>query len=301
MAVTKCNQCPRQCNIDRNESVGFCQAPEKIVIGKAYLHMWEEPCISGNRGSGTVFFSGCSLGCVFCQNHAIAKGGVGKAVSKEQLVEVFLKLQEQGANNINLVTPSHYARQLVPVLEKSKAQGLHIPILYNTGGYDCVETLKMLEGLVDIYMPDFKYIDSGLSEKYSHAKNYYKVASLALEEMVRQQPECVFIKVPLEEELMMKKGVLVRHLILPGCIKDSKAVLKELYDKYHNRIYFSIMNQYTPLEQVRKFPELNRKVTRREYDSVIDYAISLGIENAYIQEGACAKESFIPDFDFPGI
>lgn len=284
--------CPRGCHVKRQDGErGYCGMTQDIVIARAALHFWEEPCISGSKGSGAVFFTGCPLRCVFCQNHKIAIRKVGKAVSIERLVEIFFELKEKGANNINLVTPTHYVPQLCDALKYAKKKGLDIPIVYNTGSYERVETLRMLEGLVDVYLPDCKYKSSELSDKYSNAPDYFEIADAALEEMVRQVGEPDF-----DADGMIKKGVIVRHMVLPGCTKDSKDVLKHLYSKYGNSIYISIMNQYTPVGELIKYPELKRKVTKREYDKVIDYAIDIGIENGFIQEGDTAKESFIPDF-----
>ncbi len=291
-----CNLCPRECNRNRNHGqVGFCKVDSTLKGARASLHMWEEPCISGKEGSGTVFFSGCNLGCVYCQNHNIAKGDVGKEITTKRLAEIFLELQEKGANNINLVTPTHYLYHIKEALFKAKNNGLVIPVVYNTSGYEKVESLRQLEGLIDIYLPDFKYFDSNIAKKYSRAEDYPIVAKEALKEMVRQVPKCVF------KDDKMRKGIIVRHLILPGYLENSKQVLKYLYEEYGDTIYVSIMNQYTPLEGVSKFPEINRKVTDEEYEEVIDYAISLGIENGFIQEGETADESFIPAFDCSGI
>ena len=294
--LMKCNICPRNCNVDRESDKGYCHMPDRLVVARAALHMWEEPCISGEEGSGTVFFSGCNLRCVFCQNYNIASGKAGKEISTDRLVEIFFELKEKKANNINLVTPSHYVKQIVTALEKAKNMGLDIPVVYNTSSYEKTDTLKMLDGLIDIYLPDFKYIDSNLSFRYSNASDYYNVASKALEEMHRQVPHCVF-----DNNGIMKSGIIVRHLILPGCVADSKNVIKYLHDTYGNDIYISIMNQYTPLPQVVSYPEINRRVTAREYDSVVDYAIDLGVTNGFIQEGRTAESSFIPEFDGEGV
>lgn len=253
--------------------------------------MWEEPCISNGAGSGTVFFSGCSLKCVFCQNRRIALGGKGKELTTSQLSELFLLLQSKDANNVNLVTPTHFAAQIAEALRRAKSNGLCIPVVYNTSGYERLETLQMLDGLVDIYLPDLKYYSRELSARYSNAPDYFECASSAIREMVRQTGKPVF------DKELMKRGVLVRHMVMPGNIKDSKAVIKYLYETYRNDIYMSIMNQYTPPDDLEGYPEISRRVTRREYERVIDYAIALGIENAFIQEGDTAKESFVPDFD----
>ena len=292
----KCSLCPRMCMADREITTGYCGVKNTLRVARAALHFWEEPCISGEEGSGAVFFTGCNLRCVFCQNFQIARAEQGKEITVERLSEIFLELQAQKANNINLVTATHYVPQVVEALKKAKEQGLHIPVVYNCGGYETVDTLKRLEGLVDIYLPDFKYVDTERAKRYSHAKNYPEVAKAALAEMVRQQPEAEF-----DERDIMKKGVIVRHLMLPGGIKDSKAVVKYLYETYGDQIYISLMNQYTPLPHVEEYPEINRKVKKFEYDRLVDYAISLGVENGFIQEGETAEESFIPAFTNEGV
>ena len=292
----KCSLCPRMCMADREVTTGYCGVKNTLRVARAALHFWEEPCISGEEGSGAVFFTGCNLRCVFCQNFQIARAEQGKEITIERLSEIFLELQKQKANNINLVTATHYVPQVVLALKSAKKNGLNIPVVYNCGGYESVETLKMLEGLVDIYLPDFKYVDSERAKRYSRAENYPVVAKAALAEMVRQQPEAQF-----DERGMMKKGVIVRHLMLPGGIKDSKAVVKYLYETYGDQIYISLMNQYTPLPHVAGYSEINRKVKKFEYDRLVDYAISLGVENGFIQEGETAEESFIPAFTNEGV
>ena len=292
-----CCLCPRECGVNRLEGKkGFCGVDAKVMVARAALHMWEEPCISGKEGSGAVFFSGCSLGCGFCQNRQISGGQSGKQITIEHLVEIFLNLQEQKANNINLVTAGQFLPQVAEALKRAKAQGLHIPVVYNSSGYEKAEILKILDGLVDIYLPDFKYMDPELAGKYSHAKDYPQVAKLALEEMVRQvgMPE-------FDSRGMMKRGVIVRHLLLPGHVKNSKNVLKYLYETYEDKIYISMMSQYTPMPTMKDDPQLSRKVTDREYQRLIDYAISLGLNNGFIQEGETAKDSFIPEFDGEGV
>ena len=292
----KCSLCPRMCHADREVTTGYCGVKNTLRVARAALHFWEEPCISGEEGSGAVFFTGCNLRCVFCQNYHIARAEQGKEITVVRLSEIFLELQEKKANNINLVTATHYVPQVVEALKMAKSQGLHIPVVYNCGGYEAVETLKLLEGLVDIYLPDFKYVDSERAKRYSHAEDYPEAAKAALAEMVRQQPEAEF-----DERGMMKKGVIVRHLMLPGGIRDSKAVVKYLYETYENQIYVSLMNQYTPLPHVADYPEINRKLKKFEYDRLVDYAISLGVENGFIQEGETAEESFIPAFTNEGV
>lgn len=318
---TDCDLCPRNCHVDRTQGkTGYCGQTDQIRAARAALHMWEEPCISGDAGSGAVFFSGCTLGCVFCQNHSIAAGNAGKTISVERLSEIFLELQEQKAWNINLVTAGHFAPQVVQALELAKKQGLRIPVVYNTSGYEKTETLRMFEGLVDIYLPDFKYLSAALADAYSHAADYPQVAKLALQEMVRQVGSAQFEIVSGEnsgrvtDELFtdvdygdselerMLRGVVVRHLVLPSQVEESKNVIRYLYETYGDQIYISIMNQYTPMPGIEvRYPELGRKITSQEYDEVVDYAIEIGVENGFIQEGETAEESFIPEFDITGV
>ena len=295
--INGCRLCPRECGADREHGkLGYCRMPGKPYAARAALHYWEEPCISGEEGSGAVFFSGCSLRCVFCQNHELAEGRAGKPVTEERLSEIFLELQEQGANNINLVTAGHFLTSVIPAVRRAKEQGLMIPVVYNTGGYEKPETLKRLEGLVDIWLPDYKYRSAELAERYSHAADYPAWAELALNEMV-----CQAGKPALDHRGRMLRGVIVRHLVLPGCVSDSKDVLEFLWDHYGSQIYVSIMSQYTPLPHIAAYPELNRRLTEQEYKEVVDYARFLGMEQVYIQEGECAEESFIPAFDNKGI
>lgn len=316
-----CRLCPRECDVNRLEGKkGFCGVDAKVMVARAALHMWEEPCISGKEGSGAVFFSGCSLGCGFCQNRRISRGQSGKQITIEHLVDIFLNLQEQKANNINLVTAGQFLPQVAEALKRAKAQELHIPVVYNSSGYEKAEMLKMLDGLVDIYLPDFKYLSAELADAYSHAADYPQVAKLALQEMVRQVGSAQFEIVSGEnsgrvtDELLtdvdygdgelerMLQGVVVRHLVLPGYVEESKNVIRYLYETYGNQIYISIMNQYTPMSGIEvQYPELGRKITLREYDEVVDYAIESGVENGFIQEGETAEESFIPEFDTFGV
>lgn len=297
-----CKLCPRACAVDRKSGErGICGQTEQLKVARAALHYWEEPCISGKSGSGAVFFSGCALHCVYCQNKEIANGTVGKEISAERLSEIFLELMEQGANNINLVTPGHFVPQIVTAIERARNQGMKLPVVYNTSSYENVDTIKKLEGLVDIYLPDFKYMSEALGRRYSHAPDYGKVAKAAIEEMVRQTGEPVF-KETATEELLIRRGTIVRHLVLPGQLEDSKAIIRYLYETYGDTIFISIMNQFTPLSgSLLDYPELNRKLTEAEYDEVVDFAIELGVENGYIQEGETAEESFIPAFDCQGV
>lgn len=292
-----CLLCPRKCGINRSTGqTGVCGVSSEIRVARAALHYWEEPCISGEKGSGAVFFSGCSLHCVFCQNREISDGKAGKVISKERLSDIFLELKAKGANNINLVTPGQYIPDIVWAVSDARRRGMELPIVYNTSGYENETELKLLEGIVDVYLPDFKYMDSALSAKYSRAKDYPSVAKQALSEMVRQQPKVVID----DATGLIQKGVIVRQLLLPGHVNDAKAILKYLHDTYQNSIYISMMSQFTPIA-LKDYPEINRTVTRREYERLIDYAIKIGITNAFIQEGDVAKESFIPAFDCEGV
>lgn len=292
-----CLLCPRKCGINRGiGQTGVCGVSSEIKVARAALHYWEEPCISGKRGSGAVFFSGCSLHCVFCQNREISDGKEGKVISKERLSDIFIELAGKGANNINLVTPGQYIPDIVWAVNDARDRGMKLPIIYNTSGYENVTELKLLEGIVDVYLPDFKYMDNMLSAKYSRAKDYPSVAKQALSEMVRQQPDVVID----DATGLIQKGVIVRQLLLPGHVNDAKAVLKYLYDTYHDHVYISMMSQFTPIA-LKDYPEINRTVTRREYERLVDHAIKIGITNAFIQEGDVAKDSFIPAFDCEGV
>ena len=292
-----CLLCPRKCGINRRTGqTGVCGVSSEIKVARAALHYWEEPCISGKRGSGAVFFSGCSLHCVFCQNREISDGKEGKVISKERLSDIFMELAGKGANNINLVTPGQYIPDIVWAVNDAKSRGMKLPIIYNTSGYENVTELKLLEGIVDVYLPDFKYMDSTLSARYSRAKDYPSVAKQALSEMVRQQPDVVID----DATGLIQKGVIVRQLLLPGHVNDAKAVLKYLYDTYHDHVYISMMSQFTPIA-LKDYPEINRTVTKREYERLVNYALEIGITNAFIQEGDVAKDSFIPAFDCEGV
>lgn len=292
-----CLLCPRKCGINRSTGqTGVCGVSSEIKVARAALHYWEEPCISGKRGSGAVFFSGCSLHCVFCQNREISDGKEGKVISKERLSDIFMELAGKGANNINLVTPGQYIPDIVWAVNDAKSRGIKLPIIYNTSGYENVTELKLLEGIVDVYLPDFKYMDSTLSARYSRAKDYPSVAKQALSEMVRQQPDVVIDNAT----GLIQKGVIVRQLLLPGHVNDAKTVLKYLYDTYHDHVYISMMSQFTPIA-LKDYPEINRTVTRREYERLVDYALEIGITNAFIQEGDVANDSFIPAFDCEGV
>lgn len=293
-----CTLCPRKCHVDRRSgAVGFCGQTAQLRAARAALHFWEEPCISGSSGSGTVFFSGCSLRCVFCQNRSIALGQAGRELSLHRLAEIFLELQKKGAANINLVTAGHFLPQVAYSLELAKQQGLALPIVYNTGSYEEVASLRLLEGLVDIYLPDLKYRSAELSAKYSNAPDYFERACEAIEEMYRQTGPAILDP----DTGLMKRGVIVRHLLLPEQSKDSKQILRYLRERYKNDIYVSIMNQYTPLEENNLPPELNRRITVEEYEKILFFGERIGMEQGFYQEGETAEESFIPPFDCEGI
>ena len=298
-----CGLCPRHCNVERKAGQrGFCGMTEEVSVARVAPHYWEEPCVSGINGSGTVFFSGCNLRCVYCQNHKIAAGMAGQRMTVEGLSEAFLSLQEKGCHNINLVTPSHYVPQIRRALQLAK---LTIPVVYNTSSYECVQTLRQMEGVVDIYLADLKYLDRELARRYSHAADYPETAKTAIQEMVRQTGGAVYECVSGErvenateypDDALMKRGVIVRHLLLPGQAGEAKRVLRYLYETYGDKIAVSILNQYTPLPHVAAYPELNRKVTEEEYEEVVAFALELGIGHGFLQEGQAASESFIPDF-----
>lgn len=348
LSLTNCNICPRNCGVDRtSKNLGFCRQKATLTAARAYLHAWEEPCISGENGSGTVFFSGCNMRCVFCQNQEIASGDVAKEISSERLSEIFLELQEKKASNINLVTPTHFVPLIIPAIERARDQGLVIPLVYNTSGYEKVETLKALEGLVDIYLPDCKYYSDEIARRYSNAPGYFEVAMAAIEEMIRQVGKPRFYPENYHpflnaQELqsakseknaeqivkgisnialldaekynrcienadddyagpLMKSGVIVRHLMLPGCLEDSERIIEKLLASFGDKCFLSIMNQFTPHGDLSEFPELLKPVDPADYDKLIDFAIEKGIENGFFQGEGTDSESFIPAFDYTGL
>ena len=291
----KCTLCPRNCGIDRDIHKGRCGVSNNIRVARASLHMWEEPCISGDVGSGTVFFAGCSLGCVYCQNRAISKGNAGKQISVQRLGDIFLEQQCRGAANINIVTGDHYIPQIVSALDMVKPK-LDIPVVFNTSSYITVESLKMLEGYVDVYLPDYKYHDAQVAKRYSSADDYPQVAQAAIEQMYAQCGTPQF-----DNGGYITKGVIVRHLVLPGNLLNTKKALRYIYEKYGDSIYISIMSQYTPCSDLLDYPEINRKLRDSEYEKIVKFARELGIKNAFVQEGTSAEESFIPSFDNIGV
>ena len=287
---TACSLCARNCLVDRTSGeVGYCRMTADCRIARAALHMWEEPIISGDRGSGTVFFVGCSLGCIYCQNRAISRGECGRVVSISELADTYLALESEGAHNINLVTPTHFTPSIIESVKEARERGLSVPVVYNTSSYDSVETIRMLSDTVDIFLPDLKYYRSATAKKYSFSADYPEIARAAIDEMVKSRPE------PIIEDGIMKSGVVVRILLLPGLLAEAKLNLKYLYDTYKDSIYISLMSQYTPMDGMPR--PLDRRVTRAEYRELVDYAVSLGVKNAFTQERESAIESFIPDFD----
>ncbi|MCR5156704.1 MAG: radical SAM protein [Butyrivibrio sp.] len=308
---SSCRLCPRNCGIDRNNTTGYCREKSSLRVARASLHMWEEPCISGSNGSGTVFFSGCNMGCVFCQNRKISRGETGKIITWERLTEIFFELEEQGANNINLVTGDMFIPTIVKAVGRARAQGLKIPFLFNTSSYLNADSVKTLDGLIDIYLPDFKYIREEDAVRYSNAPGYVEAAKAAIWEMVRQQPRCEFTRekshgrrddaVYEEGQNLITKGVVVRHLLMPGMLIQSKLIVKYLHERYGDDIYLSLMSQFTPNGELSDYPEINRKVTGSEYESLVTYAQNIGVSKGFIQEGEAASESFIPEFDLRGV
>ncbi len=289
-----CTLCPRECKVNRFEKSGFCGEGATLNLTRASLHKWEEPCISGENGSGTVFFRGCNLKCIYCQNYSIAHNRGGKCVLGSDFVNICLNLQKMGAHNINLVTPTHFVPHIIEGIKEAREQGLCIPVVYNTSGYEKRDTIKLLKNTVDVFLTDFKYIKKETAVKYSAAENYVDCAKASLSEMVKIAPT------PIVENGLMKKGVIVRVLLLPDHLIETKMIVKYLYETYGDNIYISLMNQYTPIKK-HKYENLNRTVTDYEYKSLTDYAVSLGVKNAFIQKGNTAKESFIPEFDLTGI
>lgn len=294
--LKSCKLCPRECKVNRLEGeLGFCGSSYSLKAARASLHFWEEPCLSGEKGSGTVFFSGCNMKCIYCQNYGISHENTGKEISIERLSDIFIELMNKGANNINLVTPTHFIPQIIEAVSMAREKGLALPIVYNSSGYEKAETIKLLSGIIDIYLPDIKYYNDKYSVKYSHAKNYFLYAKEAVSEMVRQVGPPTF-----DENGLMKSGVIIRHLMLPNLLFDSKKIVDYVYNTFHDSVFLSLMNQYTVTDNVKN-SELDKTINPKLYDSLINYALSLGVNNGYIQENGTCSESFIPDFDFRGL
>lgn len=295
-ALNNCNVCPRNCGVNRNAGkIGFCKSGGTVKVAKAYGHMWEEPCISGTNGSGTVFFSNCNLRCVFCQNHDISQSNIGKEISIERLSEIFLEQQSRGYHNINLVNPTHYIHQIISALSIAKKNGLTIPIVYNSNGYENIESIKALKEYIDIYIPDLKYSNDKYAIKYSSAPNYFNIASEVIEEMVAQ------VGSPIFNDDIMVKGVIIRHLMLPGLLFDSKKIVDYIYKTFGDSVYLSLMNQYTPMFKASEYAEINKPLNPAHYDSLIDYCVDIGYKNAFIQESGTNSTVYVPDFNLQGI
>jgi len=295
--LADCRLCAHSCGADRlNGKTGFCLAGKNVKIARATLHQWEEPCISGWRGSGTVFFANCNLRCVFCQNHPISQQGLGREVSVERLSEIFLELMAAGAHNINLVTPTHYTPHIIQALNIARRNGLSLPVVYNTNSYENVETIHLLDGSIDVYLPDLKYCSDRYAARYSGVADYFAMATAVIEKMITQVGEVKFNK-----EGLLAQGVIVRHLALPGLLFDSKKVIDYLYQTFGDSIYMSLMNQYTPLHQAYKYPEINKPLQPKHYRGLIEYCQSIGVRNAFIQESGTASPEFVPSFDLEGV
>lgn len=290
-----CELCPRRCGVDRNTDTGFCGAGREVRLALVSLHPWEEPCIAGDRGAGTVFFSYCNLRCCFCQNHEISHGGRGIAVTDERLAEIFLEQQARGAASLDLVTPTHYVPQILAALRQARERGFSLPVVYNSSAYETLETVESLRGAVDVFLPDLKYLEADTAGRYSQAPDYFAVASAALRRMVAiaGPPQLV--------DGLLRRGVLVRHMVLPGCRHESMRIVDWLWEEFGNQIYLSLMNQYTPLYRAAEYPEINRRLTTFEYDSVVNHAFDRGFRQCFIQEGQTASEKFVPTFDGKGI
>ena len=292
--LDKCEICPRKCEVNRNNNqIGWCQSTDRVKIGLYSIHNFEEPCISGDKGSGTVFFSNCTMNCIFCQNYEISQLGKGKEISIEELSNIFIMQQEKGVHNINLVTPTSYVYQIIEAIKIAKVKGLNIPIVYNTNGYENIETIKALNGYVDVYLPDLKYAEEKLATEYSGAKNYFEVATKAIKEMIKQVG-----KIKLNEDGIIQKGVIIRHLVLPNHIENSKKVLLWIKQNLPNDIYVSIMAQYFPTYKAKENQKLNRKLTKKEWEQIEKYVEEIDIENGFIQELGDHEEEYVPKWEF---
>lgn len=295
-ALQRCELCPRACGVDRYATRGICGAGAQVTVAKAFLHMWEEPCISGTHGSGTVFFAGCNLGCVYCQNYPISHQGVGRPITIERLADIFVELQSQGAHNINLVTPTPYTPHIIRAIEQARRRGLIVPIVHNNGGYESVATLRRLAGLVDIYLPDLKYCDAELSRRWSAAPDYFARATEAIPEMLSQVGEPVF-----DADGLMVRGLMIRHLTLPGAQADSRRIVDWVLETLPATVYLNLMSQYTPLGRAAEDPDLAARVAAESYDALVDYAIERGLENGFIQASDSASADYVPTFDLAGV
>ncbi|MEG2452186.1 MAG: radical SAM protein [Clostridium sp.] len=298
-----CNFCPRNCGVNRYEQTGYCKSPAEITVARAALHMWEEPCISGIHGSGTIFFSGCTLRCCFCQNYKISSEGFGKIISTQRLSEIFLELQEKGAHNINLVTATQYLPSVIEAIASVKEQ-ITIPFVYNCGGYETTETIQALAPYVDIWLPDLKYFDSRISDTYSGAPDYFEFAQKALQQMIRQTGSLIFedFHEGTQRCSLMKKGVIIRHMVLPGQKEDSIRLMHRIHDELPEGGYMlSLLSQYTPFYKSKNYPEINRRITTYEYEKVLDTAISLGLTTGFMQEKSSAREEYTPPFELEGV
>ena len=294
--ITNCNLCPRRCGVNRTQRAGFCGAGEKVRIALVSLHQWEEPCLVGERGAGTVFFSYCNLRCVYCQNHEISHGGKGQEVSVERLAEIFLEQQARGAATLDLVTPTHYVPQIITALDMAKGRGFHLPVVYNSSGYETVETVEALRGYVDIFLPDLKYMRAESGGEYSAAADYFSYASAAIKKMVE-----ITGPVQFADNGQMTRGVLVRPMVLPGHRHESMELMKWLWENWGRTIQVSLMNQYTPMYKASEHKKINRRLTTFEYESVVDFVLDLGMENVYVQERRSASEEYVPDFNGAGV
>lgn len=293
MDLAKCEICPHRCGVNRlKNEIGRCKSTDKIKIALYSIHKFEEPCISGKHGSGTVFFSNCNLNCMYCQNYEISQQGKGKEISVEKLANIMIEQQDKHAENINLVTPTSYVLQIIDAIKIAKKNGLIIPIIYNTNGYENIETLKLLEGYIDVYLPDLKYYDNGLGEKYSKVNNYFEIATKAIQEMYRQVGSPKF-----NQQGMIQKGLMIRHLVLPNNVENSKKILKWIKENIDEKVYINIMAQYFPTYKSKDIKELNRKLTQKEYQEIENYVYQLDIKNGYMQDLGEHEEEFVPKWE----
>lgn len=297
MDYQNCELCPRKCRANRtNGQLGYCGADNSIRLARAALHHWEEPCISGTKGSGAVFFTFCNLGCLFCQNFMVSRGETGRIVSEERLAQIFLKLQSQGAHNLNLITPTHYLPDIIPALNLAKTKGFNLPVVYNSGGYESIETIEMLQEIVDVFLPDLKFASTATAKEFVNAPDYFSVATAAIKKMAALIGSC-----KLDRQGLMKRGLIVRHLVLPGKLEESRTILKWIKDELPEWVMVSLMGQYLPMGHAVNHPELGRKLTVAEYEATVDYLYELGLENGYVQDISAAAEEFIPEFDLTGV